>query len=97
MTHQTYHPRQGHLFPQQHNSISAGHPDVHSIRKSEGMMQNNQTHEQSMYKPLPFVKRFMRLDPRRQGYSTALSAKYWDWSGLRDNHGQHTVLLLVYS
>lgn len=50
-----------------------------------------------MYKPLPFVKRFMRLSPRRQGYSTALSTKYWDWSGLRDNHGQHTILLLVYS
>lgn len=50
-----------------------------------------------MYQPLPFVKRFMRLSPRQQGYSTALSTKYWDWGGLRDNHGQHTVLLLVYS
>lgn len=50
-----------------------------------------------MYQPLPFVKRFTRLSPRRQGYSTALSTKYWDWGGLRDNHGQHTILLLVYS
>lgn len=50
-----------------------------------------------MTETIPFVKRFLRLCPRRQNYSTALSTKYWDWSGLRDNHGQHTILLLVWS
>ena len=30
------------------------------------------------------------------GYSTALVSKYWDWAGLRDEHGQHTIVLIEY-
>lgn len=36
---------------------------------------------------IPFVQRTSQLCPRRGGYSTALTTKYWDWAGLRDDHG----------
>lgn len=44
---------------------------------------------------IPFVKRETSLI-RRGGYSTAISAKYNDYSGLYDNHGQHTMILTAY-
>lgn len=44
---------------------------------------------------IPFVQRTSQLCPRR-GYSTALTTKYWDWAGLHDNHGQHTIVLIEY-
>lgn len=44
-------------------------------------------------KYIPFVKREHELIPRK-GYSTAISARYWGWSGLYDNHAQHTMLLV---
>lgn len=48
-----------------------------------------------MKKQTPFVKVYTRLAARR-GYSTALSRKYNEWGGLRDNHGQHTMILETY-
>lgn len=45
---------------------------------------------------IPFVQRTQSLCPRR-GYSTALSARYEGWAGLyRENHGQHTMILVEY-
>ncbi len=43
----------------------------------------------------PFVKRYMQLHARER-YTTALSSRYDAWGGLRDNHGQHTMVLTVY-
>ena len=48
-----------------------------------------------MTNQIPFVQRMSRLVPR-WGYSTALASKYYDWAGLRDEHGQHTILLIEY-
>ena len=48
-----------------------------------------------MTNQIPFVQRTSRLCPRR-GYSTALSARYDGWSGLYDEHGQHTIVLIEY-
>lgn len=48
-----------------------------------------------MNNQIPFVQRTSQLSPRR-GYSTALTTKYWDWAGLHDNHGQHTIILIEY-
>lgn len=45
---------------------------------------------------IPFVKRFKTLCPRTDGFTTALSARYDGWGGLYDNHGQHTMILIVY-
>lgn len=45
---------------------------------------------------IPFVQRTSQLCPR-QGYSTALSARYDGWAGLfGENHGQHTMVLIEY-
>lgn len=44
---------------------------------------------------IPFVQRTFQLCPR-QGYSTALSARYDGWVGLYDEHGQHTIVLIEY-
>lgn len=48
-----------------------------------------------MINKIPFVQRTSQLYPR-WGYSTAIATKYWDWAGLHDNHGQHTVILIEY-
>lgn len=48
-----------------------------------------------MKKQMPFVKAYARLVARR-GYSTAVSTRYDAWGGLRDNHGQHTMILETY-
>ena len=49
-----------------------------------------------MINKIPFVQRTSQLCPRCGGYSTALTTKYWDWAGLRDDHGQHTIVLIEY-
>lgn len=44
----------------------------------------------------PFVKRYMQLHARER-YTTAISSSYYTWGGgLRDNHGQHTMVLVEY-
>lgn len=48
-----------------------------------------------MRKKIPFVQRTSRVYPR-QGYSTAISARYDGWAGLYDMHGQHTIILVEY-
>nr|WP_297659082.1 hypothetical protein [uncultured Prevotella sp.] len=48
-----------------------------------------------MNKTRPFVKRGDTISFRGR-YSTALSSRYDGWGGLYDNHGQHTMLLLIY-
>lgn len=48
-----------------------------------------------MIKQIPFVQRLSCFCPR-QGYSTALSARYDGWAGLYDEHGQHTIVLIEY-
>ena len=44
---------------------------------------------------IPFVQRSALMSVRG-GYSTALSSRYDGWGGLYDNHGQHTMVLVVY-
>lgn len=48
-----------------------------------------------MKKQTAFVKVYTRL-AARHGYSTAVSTRYDAWGGLRDNHGQHTMILETY-
>ena len=48
-----------------------------------------------MIKQIPFVQRTSQLFPRWE-YSTALSARYYGWAGLYDEHGQHTIVLIEY-
>ena len=49
-----------------------------------------------MINKIPFVQRTSQLCPRWGGYSTALSARYYGWAGLYDEHGQHTIVLIEY-
>ena len=44
----------------------------------------------------PFRTTHIEALPTLGGYSTAITTKYWDWAGLHDNHGQHTVILIEY-
>ena len=48
-----------------------------------------------MKRKIFFVKR-METICARNGYSMALSTRYDGWGGLHDNHGQHTMILVVY-
>ncbi len=49
-----------------------------------------------MINQTPFVQRNAQLTTRVNGYSTALSSRYEAWSGLYDEHGQHTIILITY-
>ena len=43
-----------------------------------------------------YDSQLMAADALRELYTTALSSRYDAWGGLRDNHGQHTIVLVAY-